>query len=275
MTSAGSGIIRPDPVALGKVLVEAAALARAHLVSGIRAKAAQDYVTDLDMALDTFLQDRLPTLAPGAQVLSEERPVPPGTDASRGYWIVDPLDGTGNAVAGLPLTAVAVAFIDLAGPAVSAVISIADGRLWTAVRGRGARINGQPLVLQDSPCELLVVSTGLLDRLAGPGAPPAIWPSLRRIGKIRNLGSQALHLCGVASGQFAAALSLEARIWDEAAAGLILREAGGIWSSVADHADWADPAGVMQCKPRLSLAAHPDLVAALEETLAGMTVPAP
>jgi myo-inositol-1(or 4)-monophosphatase len=136
-------------------------------------------------------------------------------------------------------------------------VAIADGRLWTAGRGRGARLDGEDLQLADAPPgELLVLSTGFLDRLV-TGGHAAIWQSLRQIGKIRNLGSQALHLCGVASGQFAAVASCEARIWDEAAAGLVVREAGGHWMSVADTVDWADPAGVMELEPQLSLAMHP------------------
>jgi len=90
---------------------------------------------------------------------------------------------------------------------------------------------------------------------------------MRAIGKIRNLGAQALHLCGVARGQFAAVASVEAQVWDEAAAELILREAGGVWRSRADAADWNDPAALMAITTQHSLAADAATAAKLAPPL--------
>jgi myo-inositol-1(or 4)-monophosphatase len=98
----------------------------------------------------------------------------------------------------------------------------------------------------------------LLDAMMRSAATDA-WSAIRGAGKIRNIGAQAIHLCGVASGWFAAALSLEAAIWDEAAAGLILREAGGVWKSTADTVDWTDPAAILAGQRQKSVACHPAL----------------
>jgi myo-inositol-1(or 4)-monophosphatase len=229
-----------------------------------RRKGPQDYVTDVDLALDRRLAAQLPAIV-DVPVLSEERAetAPAGLET---YWIVDPLDGTANLIAGLPFYAISVALVDRDGPRLAAVASGADAAIWTAVRGAGAARNGVRLWLPDmAPSELIVISTGLLDQLSRQH--PQAYEALRKIGKIRNLGSQALHLCGVAAGQFAAVLSREARVWDEAAGGLILREAGGDWRSAADGADWGAPAALMALE-QCSSASHPACTGTLDAALA-------
>lgn len=239
--------------ALALVLEEALSICRVSPTQ-CQVKGAQDYVTDLDLRLDAFFEERLPGLI-DAPVLSEERveTAPPRLDR---YWMVDPLDGTSNVVAGLPIFAVSVALIDAQGPCVAGIASGLDGTIWTARRGEAALRNGVPWTLPETPPagDLIVLSTGTLDRLAD--SAPHRFAAFRKLGKIRNLGSQALHLCGVAAGQFGAVISREARIWDEAAGGLILREAGGKWASSADRADWTRPAEIMRVEQK-SIAAHP------------------
>ena len=235
-------------------------------------KAHQDYVTDVDMAVDRQLQSALAPLVPGAPVLSEERAVGSPGRCDR-YWIVDPIDGTANLIAGLPFVGISVALIDGAGPCLAGVASLSEGRVCLALRGAGAfaAMPGGPLVplrVPTVPPELVVLSTGLMDALMAEGG--ARWAGLRAVGKIRNLGAQSLHLCAVAEGRLAAVASIEARVWDEAAGGLIVREAGGVWRSAADGADWHDPAAMMAIRAQRSLACHPAAEAAMAAALAGI-----
>lgn len=247
------------------ILVEAVSLANSRRPSDASKKAHQDYVTDVDLAVDGFLETRLGALIPGCPVLSEERAVSVSGPLAH-YWIVDPIDGTMNLLAGLPFVGICVALADSSGPQLAAVASLSDGVIYSAIRGIGAFRNDVPLRMAATPCDLIVLSTGLLDLLMADHA--ASYTALRRIGKIRNLGAQALHLCGVASGQFAAVASLEARLWDEAAGGLILREAGGHWQAASDHADWAQPQAMMAIRQQRSIAAHPEVLAAMQAALA-------
>jgi fructose-1,6-bisphosphatase/inositol monophosphatase family enzyme len=258
--------------ALRGVLDEAAAMAASRRPARADRKAHQDHVTDVDLAVDALLQGRLAALTPGLPVLSEERAVTLAGDCPA-YWIVDPIDGTANLIAGLPFVGIAAALVDGDGPRVAGVASLGEGRVRLAMRGGGAWActpDGppRPLRLPEAPPELVVVSTGLLDRLAG--ADPARWQALRRVGKIRNLGAQSLHLVGVAEGRFAAVASHEARVWDEAAAGLVVREAGGLWASAADGADWRQPAALMAIAAQQSLACHPGAAQGMAAALAGL-----
>ena len=264
-------------IRLRAVLETAADAARAMQPTRADRKAHQDYVTDVDMALDRQLQAALAPLVPGAAVLSEERAVGAVGDCDR-YWIVDPIDGTANLIAGLPFVGISVALVDGAGPCLAGVASLGEGRVCLATRGGGAfvAVPGGPLVplrLPPVPPELVVLSTGLLDALMAEGG--ARWTSLRAVGKIRNLGAQSLHLCAVAEGRLAAVASIEARVWDEAAGGLILREAGGIWRSAADAADWHNPAAMMAIRAQRSLACHPAAEQAMAAALSGILAEPP
>jgi myo-inositol-1(or 4)-monophosphatase len=258
--------------ALRGVIEAAAATARALRPREAVRKAHQDHVTDVDHAVDRLLEAALAPLVPGAPVLSEERAAA-HAGAEAVYWIVDPIDGTANLIAGLPFVGISVAFVDARGPRLAAVASLGEARIWLARRGGGAFAAEPgaapvPLTLPPRPPELVALSTGLLDRIAAEGG--ARWPALRALGKLRNLGAQSLHLTAVAEGRLAAAASVEARVWDEAAGGLVLREAGGVWRSAADAIDWAQPVAVLAIGEQRSLACHPAVEAAMAAALAGV-----
>ena len=253
---------------LEAMLREAMSLARKAPPARVDFKAAQDYVTDVDLAVDAFLAEKLAALTPGAPVLSEERAVEE-TGELDGYWIVDPIDGTMNLMCRIPFVGISVALVDAQGPCIAAVASVADGVIYSAARGQGAFRDGVKLDLsQSKPSELIVLSTGLIDALIAGHADA--YASLRNIGKIRNLGAQALNLCFVAGGGLAAVASIEAKVWDEAAGGLVVREAGGIWTAVSDSANWRSPSQMMTIRQQRSLAAHPQVADAAADALRGV-----
>lgn len=248
-----------------QVVRQAMEMARAMSPQQTQRKAHQDFVTDIDLEVDRFLEAALGALIADCPVLSEERAVQHRAALAQ-YWIVDPIDGTLNMMSGLPFYGVSVALVDARGPKLAVVGAVAQDELYSAIRGAGAWKDGAAMRLTGGAPDLIVLSTGLLDRLVG--RHPEIYRALRKVGKIRNLGAQALHICGVAQGSFAGVASLEARIWDEVAAGLITREAGGVWRSRADRQDWTRPAALMEVTEQRSIAAHPDVAAHLQRLLA-------
>jgi myo-inositol-1(or 4)-monophosphatase len=250
--------------AVTDIVHRAMAQARTARIDAVDTKSHQDFVTNIDMATDAFLEAELGALIPDCPVLSEERAVTHRAALDR-YWIVDPIDGTLNMMAGLPFYAVAVCLVDADGPLMSAIGAVAQNDVYTARRGGGAWLNDVPLRIPDAPPALVVPSTGLLDRIMADH--PQVYGALRKIGKIRNFGAQALHLAQVARGGLAAVASIEAKIWDEVAAGLILREAGGVWTSAADAANWRVPALLMEQAEQRSVAAHPNVAQAMQEAL--------
>lgn len=244
--------------ALTTVMRAARDVAVAARPTRIDVKAALDYVTDVDRRLDEVLTERLSALTPGVPVLSEERPIEESGDT---FWIIDPIDGTHNMMTGLPFFGVCAALFDGGGARVSAVLDVVRGAVYSAERGRGAFLDETRLVMPETASTLVGVSSGALDALLAEGE---IYATLRKLGKLRNLGSQALHLACVADGRFGFTLSHEARFWDDAAARLVAEEAGARYRSFAFPAE-AAPIDVARSKaPLKSLCAHPDLFDRLE-----------
>jgi myo-inositol-1(or 4)-monophosphatase len=181
-------------------------------------KADGTLITSCDRWSDATLVGGLGELFPDEGVLSEEgdKRVP----ASPAYWVVDPLDGTTNFAAGIPYWAISLArFQD--GRPVLAVLDVPPLRQRiVAIRGRGAWRNGKPLQppsLHPHPAgcaSLCSRSIGVLQKL----------PDRRFPGKIRMLGVASLNLVSVAMGQTVAALEATPKIWDLAAAWLVLDE---------------------------------------------------
>jgi myo-inositol-1(or 4)-monophosphatase len=135
---------------------------------------------------------------------------------------VDPLDGTTNFAAGIPYWAISVArFVDGRPSEVFLDVPALDQR-FVALRGRGATRNNQPLTsetraLATSACvSLCSRSIRVLQRK----------PDQRFPGKIRLLGVASLNLVSVAMGQTIASLEATPKIWDLAAAWLVLDELG-------------------------------------------------
>ena len=177
-------------------------------------------ITACDRWSDAALVNGINQIAPGEGVLSEEgsQTVPD----SRAYWVVDPLDGTTNFAAGIPYWAISVArFVDGRPSEVFLEVPALRQRI-VALRGRGASRNGEPLtsatrVGVTSACvSLCSRSIRVLQR-----RPQQPFP-----GKIRLLGVASLNLVSVAMGQTIAALEATPKIWDLAAAWLVLDELG-------------------------------------------------
>ena len=189
-----------------------------HMASDLKADGT--LITACDRWSDATLVAGLGALFPGEGVLSEEGDQRlPTTPA---YWVVDPLDGTTNFAAGIPYWAISLARFE-AGVPVLAVLDVPPLRQRiVAVRGKGAWRNGKPLPapgLQPHPAgcaSLCSRSIHVLQKL----------PDRRFPGKIRMLGVASLNLVSVALGQTVAALEATPKIWDLAAAWLVLTELG-------------------------------------------------
>jgi len=183
-------------------------------------KADGSLITACDRWSDEALVNGLSTLAPGEFTLSEEGEK--ACPSSSAFWVVDPLDGTTNFAAGIPYWAISVArFVD--GRPTEAFLDIPSLRQRiVAIRGRGAWRNGNALspetrLQSGSTCvSLCSRAIRVLQRRHQDPFP----------GKIRLLGVASLNLVSVAMGQTVAALEATPKIWDLAAAWLVLSELG-------------------------------------------------
>ena len=181
-----------------------------------------DFVTSVDLELQARLREFLSGLLPGSEVTGEEGYSEAVSDGP--VWLVDPLDGTVNFVAGLPSAAVAVALIDDGRCQLAAIHDIFHRQTYAATLGGGAVLDGSPLRPRQHPARLAALSSGTLQDLAAR-SPGTLGALLDRF-KLRNFGSQALHLCHAAAGRLALVANREAKGWDDMAGALIARECG-------------------------------------------------
>lgn len=189
-------------------------------IHSIDYKGIGDIVTEADKASEQLITERLESRFPDYAILGEEF----GMSAvqSDSCWVTDPLDGTANYAARCPIFAVAIGLLHNGIPVLGVVFDPNTDRMFSAVKDRGATLNGAPIHVNDRQ-ELDPIG------LFGFGSPvlEILHPFIQKTGKGRSLGSAALHICSVASGYFDGSFDLYTKLWDIAAAAIILQEAGG------------------------------------------------
>ena len=193
-----------------------------------REKAPADLVTDADLASQQAIHQLLTTAFPDHGFLGEEQQ---GVDRPGEYrWIVDPLDGTTNYVHQLPNYCVSIALEHLGQAIVAVVFDPTWNECYTAIRGRGAHLNGRALQASNIRQLSAALVACSFPAQVQPGAPEiaVFLEVLYRAQAIRRMGSAALNLCHLAAGRFDGYWTGDTKTWDVAAGALIVTEAGGV-----------------------------------------------
>jgi len=210
--------------ALAGAVREAGALAREAFGKPMKTwvKEHNSPVSEVDIAVNVLLRERLTAIAPDAGWLSEETDDDPARLAASRVWIVDPIDGTRSFIAGRPDWTVSVALVEARRPIVAALYAPVSEEFFLAVAGAGATRNGVPITATAGDAiegARIGGPRGFLDRLA------AVAPVFTIAPRVHSL---ALRLARVADGTLDAAFASDtARDWDLAAADLLVHEAGG------------------------------------------------
>lgn len=232
----------PDVAALRALCEDLARRTAARLrehrpdrVEVLRTKSsATDVVTAADADAEAFLRREIAAARPDDAVLGEEEGATAGTSGLT--WVVDPIDGTVNYLYGLPSYSVSVAVVSgaprpdswtvLAGAVHDVVADVST----SAGQGLGAATDGRRLWMSDGvEVAGMLVGTGFgydPELRAAQGRSAAIL--LEHVRDLRRIGSAALDLCRVASGQLDAYYEEALGPWDHAAGELVVREAGGM-----------------------------------------------
>ncbi|WP_425147977.1 inositol monophosphatase family protein [Deinococcus sp.] len=201
-------------------------------VHTIRTKSSfSDLVTEVDGLCEAAIRRIIAETYPDHAVLGEEEGQQ-GDLGAKYRWVVDPLDGTVNYAHGFPVYCVSIA-LEPAGQSTGRLLGVVydatRDELFTALRGGGASLNGQPIRVSETPrlAAPALLSTGfpydpsdvrnlgLLSKLLARGVP------------VRRPGAAALDLCYVACGRLDGYWELGLKPWDSAAGTLIIAEAGG------------------------------------------------
>jgi myo-inositol-1(or 4)-monophosphatase len=158
-------------------------------------------------------------------------------------FIIDPLDGTTNFLHGIPHFAVSVAYWDDRGPVAGVVLDPCRGEVFSAERGKGARLGDR--VLRGSSRRTLaesVIHTGVPHRGRQDHERylKQLASVMKQVAGIRRLGAAALDFAYVAAGRGEGFFEKGLQPWDMAAGMLLVTEAGGVVS------DFSNAQGMMQ-----------------------------
>lgn len=143
-----------------------------------------------------------------------------------GTIFLDPIDGTYNALAGIPFYALSIAYAEKGEVIRGFVRDLANRETFTAERGLGACLNGRPI--ETSSTRLLEASAmSIYGRKFDPANVMDLGRTIRRW---RLLGASALELCYVGAGRLDGFIDLRGtlRVTDAAAGILVCTEAGGV-----------------------------------------------
>lgn len=220
-----------------------------------------DLVTEVDHQSEAYLLGEVRRDFPSHHIFSEESGIIQGSNDH--VWYIDPLDGTVNYAHQVPIFSVSIAYASNGTLTLGAVYDPMRDEMFSAERGRGARLNGRPLKVS--------AATELQKSLLVTGFPYDAWNTEQdnfanfvKFAKltqgVRRLGSAALDLCYVAAGRFDGFWELALKPWDVAAGGLVCEEAGARVTNVHGEADYVSP-------PQSVVAATPGIHARMLDEL--------
>jgi len=205
-------------------------------------KGPADFVSVADHRAEKTLVAELQKARPKYGFLLEEGGEIIGEDSSN-RWIIDPLDGTTNFLHGLPHFAISIALERDGKPFAGVVYSPIMDELYWAENGQGAWLNNQRLRTSGRKnLEECLIATGMPYK--GHASHPEYLPMLDKIWEItsgvRRFGAAALDLAYLASGRYDGFFEFGLSPWDIAAGIVIVREAGGMVTTIDGESNLMD-----------------------------------
>jgi fructose-1,6-bisphosphatase/inositol monophosphatase family enzyme len=185
-------------------------------------------VSETDLRIERFLHETLRHEFPECAILSEETATDTAIDGW--VWVIDPLDGTKNFVSGIPFFCVNIALCYNGLPAVAVTLDPNHGECFSAERGGGAWLNGQPIRVSEKPTvqdSVLGVDIGYDDE-RGRRTLHLVHELFPGVQGLRIPGSAALGLAYASCGRYDLFLHRYLFPWDIAAGMLLVEEAGGV-----------------------------------------------
>ena len=222
-------------------------------------KGRHDLVSEVDRQAEARIIAVIRHAYPDHAILAEESGYRPGSEFE---WLVDPLDGTRNYLAGFPHFAVSIAVRRRGTVEQGVVFDPVRQELFAASRGAGASLDKRRI--------RVAARTTLRGALIATGLPPRRHSEIdihlaemRALGlgdaHLRRSGSAALDLSYVAAGRLDGFWQWGLEPWDIAAGILLVREAGGIVTGRAGDDDVMSTGDLVAANPRILRAMLPRL----------------
>ena len=200
------------------------------LDKNIRNKELNDIVTDVDIYMETKIIEKIKELFPDHAIYSEERGAISGE--SEYVWFIDPIDGTINFVAGIPLFSTSVALKQNDETIFGLVIDYNQDDIYYAFKGQGAYCNNEKLnVSNNDTLKNSILSFCLTSHYNTEHINDVLEVERKLASRVRGLRlvvSGAIELCWCASGKIDGVINVKPSIGLSSAAGkLFVEESGG------------------------------------------------
>lgn len=196
---------------------------------------AHDIKLEIDRRTQRLIEDHILARHPDHAILGEEGIRGGSTEYE---WIIDPLDGTVNYFYGIPHFATTIAVRRNNELLAGVIHDPMRCETWTAEAGSPALLNGKEITVSSrTDLQDCIVSIGVSKTVDTIDSTlPAFNRTIRRVKKMRMLGSAALDIAYVACGRLDAYIESTISLWDIAAGVLLVRSAGGA-VDLQPHAD--------------------------------------
>ncbi len=216
-------------------------------------KGSHDFVTSVDREAEQEIIHRLRRAHPEHGIQAEET-VPDTPADAESQWLIDPLDGTTNFLFGIPHYAVSIALQQQGLLVLGVIYDPFKQELFTAIRGRGANLNGHRIRARNSQ--------GLNDALLATGFPFRDGANLQQYletlkvlipgtAGIRRAGSAALDLAYVAAGRFDGFWEFGLKPWDVAAGIVLAQESGALVHDLSGGDSVLESGDILVAPPKI------------------------
>ena len=186
---------------------------------------ATDLVSDADRDVETLIRQALSEAFPQDAQLGEEHGLSPGSSGV--IWAIDPIDGTAPYLNGLPGWCVSIAACDDTGPVLGVIYAPVLDELYSARRGDGAFLNGEPLHVLDGDLRAGLLGVGANDRVESARVGKMLADLMDAGAAWVRYGSGALMLAWVAAGRLTGYVEPRMSAWDCMAGYALIEAAGG------------------------------------------------
>lgn len=193
----------------------------------VERKGHQDLVSEADRNVEVLIRAKLAEAFPDDAIVGEEHAP---TDGTSGYtWVIDPIDGTANFVAGIPAWTVVLACVHNASTCIGVIHDPVHGETFSATEGGGAFRNDTKMQVSGTTgLHDGSVGIGFSNRVKGEGMTAVVDALIQKGGVFYRNASGALSLAYVAGGRLIGYTEEHMNAWDCLAGQLLVKEAGGM-----------------------------------------------
>ncbi len=190
-------------------------------------KGAQDWVSEADRNVETFIRNKIAQDWPDDGVFGEEHDATAGKSGFN--WVIDPIDGTTNFVNGIPAWTIVLAGVTEGRTEIGVIHDPNMDETFVATLGGGATLNDNPMqVASGVSLRDGTVALGYSNRIEARHVVPLVAELIAHGAMFHRNASGALSLAYVAAGRLLGYLEEHMNAWDCLAGQLLIAEAGGV-----------------------------------------------